>query len=106
MEEDYNHNANNLGGEEVEKGQEEDMFEEEEERHVKHAQRHHNEVSYVNFYLGNEPKDGILTTWSKNPFFALFFFPIVIATLWVGPLHCNFWCGPKVEVKLVNVGGL
>jgi hypothetical protein len=36
MEEDNSHNTNNLGGEEVEKGQEEDMFEEE-ERHVKHA---------------------------------------------------------------------
>ncbi len=47
MEGDYSHNANNLGGEEVEKGQKEDMFEEE-ERHVKHARRHHNEVSYVN----------------------------------------------------------
>jgi hypothetical protein len=54
MEEDNSHNANNLGGEEVEKGQEEDMLEEEEERHVKCAQKHHNEVSYDNSYLGNE----------------------------------------------------
>jgi len=53
MEEDNSHNANNLGGEEVEKGQEEDMFEEE-ERHVKHARRHHNEVIFDNSYLGNE----------------------------------------------------
>jgi hypothetical protein len=51
--EDNSHNANNLGGEEVEKGQEKDMFEEE-EIHVKHARRHHNEVSYVNSYLGND----------------------------------------------------
>jgi hypothetical protein len=80
MEGDYNHNVNNLGGEEVEKGQEEDMFEEE-EKHVKHARRHHNEVSYVNSYLEIESKDGILTTWSTNPFFALLFFLIVITTL-------------------------
>jgi hypothetical protein len=73
------------------------MFEEE-ERHVKHARRHHNEVSYVNSYLEIEPKDGILTTWSTNPFFALLFFLIVITALWVGPFHCNLWCGPKVEV--------
>jgi hypothetical protein len=53
MEEDNSHNANSLRGEEVEKGQEEDMLEEE-KRHVKHAQRHHNEVIYDHSYLGNK----------------------------------------------------
>jgi hypothetical protein len=66
---------------------------EEDERHVMHAQRHHNEVSYVNSYLGNETSGWNFDQMVHKSIFCIIFFPNndCYTMDWAIPLQYSMW---------------